>query len=311
MANTNALQRADNVTSLAVDDGMFSDRRLELIRNTVAKGAPEDVFVAMVDIAKRRNLDPLAKQIGVMKFGSDWVVFTPIDGYRATAEQTGQYAGQDAPVFTWPTPAEFTSAKKRIPDSATVTVYKLINGQRYPFTATVYWEEYNAGRANWLTMPRTMLAKVAESHALRKAFPAVTSGTYAPEELDQAVEVEGRVVDRGTGVIRDEAPQRQPRQVAPRAQAVNQDDNKAKYHRNQIRKLAEPLGWTDAEFDHEAMRKFGAPFEALVTADAERMQRDFEGLKRDQALGDLLRSVQAELVDLGDVYEVEGEVIEP
>lgn len=315
MANSNALQRADNVTSIAVDEGMFSDARIAMIRNTIAKDAPTDVFAAMVDIAKRRNLDPLAKQIGVMKFGGSYVVFTTIDGYRAIAEQTGQYAGQDAPVFTWPADPEFTSAKKRIPDSATVTVYKLINGQRYPFSATVYWEEYDGGRNNWVSMPRTMLAKVAESHALRKAFPSVTSGSYTPEELDQgAVEVEGRLVERSTGEVRGNTPQRQPRQVAAKAQP-DQDANKAKFHRNQIRKLAEPLGWADAELNYEAEKRFGAPFEALVTSDAEKLQRDFEGMKRDHSLADYLRVVKAEIAEYDgvtyDPIEVDGEVVEP
>lgn len=312
MANSNALQRADNVTSIAVDEGMFSDARIAMIRNGIAKGAPEAEFQAMIDIAKRRNLDPLAKQIVLIPFGrSDdrtWQMIVTIDGYRAIAEQTGQYAGSDAPVFTWPDPAVKTPAGKQAPDSATVTVYKLINGQRYPFSATVYWEEYSTGKNNWSSMPRTMLAKVAESHALRKAFPAVTSGTTTEEEMDQAIEVQGRMVDRTTGEVRGNAPQRQPRQVAAKAQP-DQDANKAKYHRNQVRKLGEPLGWTDAELDFEAARKFGAPFDALVTADAETMQQDFEALKRDGALGDLLRAVQAAMVDGDDTYEVEGEVV--
>lgn len=186
-------------------DGMFSDARIELIRNSVAKGAPDDVFAAMIDIAKRRNLDPLAKQIICAKFGGNWQMITTIDGYRSIAEQTGRYAGSDAPVFTWyldPVYTEGPKGGKLIPESATVTVYKLIDGERYPFSATVYWEEYDGRQNNWVSMPRTMLAKVAESHALRKAFPAVLSGMYTEDEMDQAsIETTARVVNRQTGEI--------------------------------------------------------------------------------------------------------------
>lgn len=207
-AQPTALQTIE--PSALVNEGMFSDTRVELIRNSVAKGAPNDVFLAMIDIAKRRNLDPLSKQIQVVQFGSSWQMITTIDGYRAIAEQTGAYAGSDAPVFTWPDPPERTSSKKLIPESATVTVWKLINGQRYPFSATVYWEEFNGGKNNWVSMPRVMLAKVAESHALRKAFPAVLSGTYTPEEMDQAnaIEAPSRIVQAEPEVP---APQSPPR----------------------------------------------------------------------------------------------------
>lgn len=222
-------------TLLTQDTGLFSDARIALIRNTVAKDAPEDVFRAMVDIAQKRNLDPLAKQIQCVKFGGSWQYITTIDGHRAIAEQTGQYAGNDAPVFTWHDPAKKTGAGKRIPESATVTVYKMLAGQRMPFSATVFWEEYDGGRNNWISMPCTMLAKVAESHALRKAFPAVLSGTYTGDEMDQAgyVEVAGAVANRNTGEIapqsRQERPQRAER-PAPRVevmQAGGDDDDSA------------------------------------------------------------------------------------
>lgn len=178
--------------ALASDD-MFSDARVEMIRSQIAKGAPDDIFVAFLDIAKRRNLDPLAKQISLIKFGGQFTITTTIDGYRAIAEQTGQYVGSDAPVFTYA--GATTPAGKKAPDTATVTVHKLINGHAYPFSATVYFEEYSTGMNNWSTMPRTMLAKVAESHALRKAFPAVMSGMYEESEMDQAIEGTARVVE--------------------------------------------------------------------------------------------------------------------
>lgn len=194
--------------SAIVNDGLFSDARIELIRNSVAKGAPDDVFLAMIDIAKRRNLDPLANQISCAKIGGSWVQMTRIDGYRSIAEQTGRYAGSDAPSFTWyehPVYTEGNKGGKIIPESATITVYKLIDGERYPFSATVYWEEFSTNQNNWVSMPRVMLAKVAESHALRKAFPAVLSGLYTDEEMDQAaIETQARVVDRETGEIQQQ-----------------------------------------------------------------------------------------------------------
>lgn len=186
-----------NDSPAIIADDMFSDARIQMIREQVAKGAPNDVFAAMIDIAKRRNLDPLSKQIALIKFGGTWQMIVTIDGYRAIADQTGRYAGMDAPVFTYDDPPRKTGLSKEIPESATVTVYKLVNGMRCPFSATVFWDEYATTTGNWPKMPRTMLAKVAESHALRKAFPAVLSGTYTAEEMDQAgaVETTGRVVD--------------------------------------------------------------------------------------------------------------------
>lgn len=201
MADKNALTTEHTTVLVDVsDDGMFSDKRLELIRRQSANGAPEDMFLAMIEIARSRGLDPLAKQISLINFGGTWQICTTIDGYRAIAESTGAYAGSDAPVFVMGD--RLTSAKRPIPESATVTVWKLINGTRYPFSATVYWDEYAAG-AQWPKMPRTMLAKVGESQALRKGFPKVLSGVYTTDEMDQAgaIDVQARVVNQHTGEV--------------------------------------------------------------------------------------------------------------
>jgi len=48
--------------------------------------------------------------------------------------------------------------------------------------------EYKSERnALWKTKPKTMIKKVAESMALRKAFNV--SGVYSPEEMDKEIEV--------------------------------------------------------------------------------------------------------------------------
>ena len=75
-----------------------------------------------------------------------------------------------------------------VPNKATVTVYKMLEGQRLPFTATARWSEYYPGEKigfQWRTKPYLMLGKCAESLALRKAFPKLLSGMYSAEEMDK------------------------------------------------------------------------------------------------------------------------------
>jgi len=181
---------------------LFSDKRIELIKQQVAPGAPDNLFRAMIEIARVRGLDPLAKQISLIKFGAQWQVVTTIDGYRALAEQTGAYAGSDAATFV-------ENGSDII--SATVTVWKMVDHQRVPFSATVYWAEYNGDNFTWKKMPRTMISKVAESHALRKAFPSTLSGMYTTDETDQARPSTDRsvpeVIDHETGEITQPLPQ--------------------------------------------------------------------------------------------------------
>ena len=72
--------------------------------------------------------------------------------------------------------------------SCAVTVRK---GQG-EFSAKVYFTEYykagyNGKPSLWDTKPRTMIAKVAEMHALRKACPEELSQAYTEEEMVKEV----------------------------------------------------------------------------------------------------------------------------
>jgi hypothetical protein len=73
--------------------------------------------------------------------------------------------------------------------AASVSVYRMTQGQRFAYTATARWSEYcpPSGQDHmWQKMPHTMLAKCAEALALRKAFPRQLAGLYASEEMEQA-----------------------------------------------------------------------------------------------------------------------------
>jgi phage recombination protein Bet len=171
------------------------ESKIDLIRRTVAVGATYDELELFFHQARRAGLDPLAKQIYYIKRKGKGTIQVGIDGLRLIADRTGKYAGSDDAIFEGTTDRGY-------PAKARVTVYKLVNGQRCPFTATARWDEYYPGDDQgfqWRKMPHTMLAKCAEGLALRKSFPADTSGLYLHEEMDQAdridaITVEGRDV---------------------------------------------------------------------------------------------------------------------
>ena len=55
--------------------------------------------------------------------------------------------------------------------------------RRFPVVQRVRLQEYNTGKSTWAAKPATMIQKVAEAHAFRKAFPMATAGLYTPEEM--------------------------------------------------------------------------------------------------------------------------------
>jgi phage recombination protein Bet len=155
--------------------------KLDLIKRTVASGATRDELELFLYHAKRAGLDPLARQIYFVKRKGKGTIQVGIDGLRLIADRTGLYAGNDD--------AEFDSDAEGRPQRATVVVYKMVHGQRCPFSATARWEEYFPGEEQgfqWKKMPHVMLAKCAEAQALRKAFPMEMSGLYVHEEMEQA-----------------------------------------------------------------------------------------------------------------------------
>jgi phage recombination protein Bet len=164
-----------------IPDSPWTNEQVALIKRTVADGATNDELALFLNHARKMGLDPLARQIHFVKRQDKGTIQVAIDGFRLIADRTGKYAGNDDP--------EYGIESNGHPIWAKVTVWKLVGGQRCPFTATARWEEYcpkgNQGFM-WNKMPYLMLGKCAEALALRKAFPAELSGTYIPEEMDQA-----------------------------------------------------------------------------------------------------------------------------
>ena len=191
--------------------GQLSESDLEQLElaNIIPKGTPPPQVQIFATICKEKSLSPFQKQIYLLPFkqknGDTWVThyacIVGIDGYRTIAERTGNYAGSDDVKFNDDkTEFQCREAGLKNPVTATVTIYKLVSGQRTPFTTTASWESYvpanERKRFNWDRMPYLMLGKCAEALALRKAFPEALSGLHAEEEsggFENAYEVNTQI----------------------------------------------------------------------------------------------------------------------
>lgn len=160
---------------------VVSSEQVDLVRRTVAKDATDAELNLYLYDCQRHGVHPLDRLLHFTKRGGKYTPITSIDLLRSRAADTGDLAGiDDAQYNGEPGKADFT---------ATVTVYRIVQGQRCPFSATARWSEYKPADGQdhmWRKMPFLMLAKCSEALALRKAFPRQLAGLYASEELDQA-----------------------------------------------------------------------------------------------------------------------------
>lgn len=173
----------------------FNPDQLKLVRETVAKGTNEAEFNLFIEVCKYHGLNPFARQIyAVVRDGyqgRQLTIQTSIDGYRLLAERSGKYAGQMGPqwcgddgvwVDVW--------LKDTPPAAARVGVLRKDFDQ--PVWGIARYKSYVQTKKDggpttmWHKMHDVMLAKCAESLALRKAFPDQMSGIYTKEEMDQA-----------------------------------------------------------------------------------------------------------------------------
>lgn len=171
----------------------FSKEEFELIRSQIAPEATAEELKLFLYQSQLTGLNPLTRQLYCIhrnvKQGANWVkkmtIQTSIDGFRVIAERSGTYGGQSEPIFTYDKEGKLVSCK--------VSVFRFRENVRYEAAVGIaYWDEYapknNEGKVTgmWAKMEHTMLAKVAESLALRKSYPQDLSGLYTSEEMNQS-----------------------------------------------------------------------------------------------------------------------------
>lgn len=195
--------------------GDFSPDQVQLLKDTICQGATNDELSLFMHTANRLQLDPFARQIFAVKRWDGKLKRevmnsqVSIDGFRLVAERTGKYEGQDGP-FWCGADGKWVDVWLQSTPPAAAKVGVRRRGFEQPLYRTATWAEFvqvtdekdergqKSGKkvpnAMWRKMGALMLAKCAESQALRAAFPNELSGVYTQEEMGQAIEVEGEVL---------------------------------------------------------------------------------------------------------------------
>lgn len=188
----------------------FNAFRLAMTWQQCARDLNLGEFLYFMERCVSTGLDPLRKQAYAIKrrdtrSPSGYTVAHQIgiDGFRAIAASSGAYAGSDPPVFDEP----IRVGGKAAHELCRVTVYRIVQGVRVPFTGECRFSEFYPGDgpngAMWRQYPHNQLAKCTEAQALRKGFPVELGefeihGEIGSRDADSAFV--DALADRGTAV---------------------------------------------------------------------------------------------------------------
>jgi hypothetical protein len=157
---------------------VITEDQADLIKRTLAAEATDAELALFFYDCRRRGVHPLDKLIHFTKRKGKYTPVTSIDFFRSRAAATGAHMGTTDPEYTG-TPDDPSFA-------ATITVFRLVQGQTCAFTATARYVEYLPDAGNdfmFRKMPHNQIGKCAEALALRKAFPQELDGLHTVDEL--------------------------------------------------------------------------------------------------------------------------------
>jgi hypothetical protein len=186
---------------------LWSPAQLDTLRRTYLRGVPDAELALFAEVCGHLGLSPFRDEIAIVPrrvSGSTvWRHQVQVAGRRLLAVRTGElrgvkleWCGPHAPEPDSPLVWLEAWLSEAPPHAARATVWR--EGWRPEGVSAVWpWRESLKFHAHnqqgttvgpWADMPSHMLAKVAESKALRLAFPDVLTAEVAGEWDDTAVE---------------------------------------------------------------------------------------------------------------------------
>lgn len=171
-----------------------SQTNLTLLKNTVALGATQDELSMLLYLSKEYNLDPLKKEIYLIKYGGRSTILTSRDGYLKIANEHASFNGLESDVVYHGDKlsrrddgsllieygAEHLAFDKSKMIGAFCSVFRKDRSKATTMFVSIK-DYYKKGAPIWEQYTNAMILKVAEAMALKRAFSI--SGLVTQEEI--------------------------------------------------------------------------------------------------------------------------------
>lgn len=170
----------------------FSEDEKETIVATVAPNLTQPQFNLFIYTSQALGLNPLLNEICAVTYKTKkedntyekkMSIQVMRDGFLTIAHRSGKFAGLESGIY------EKGDEKLDGVVATERTGWAKVYHQDFkvPVYQEVEFSEYDNSVRNklWISKPKTMIKKVAESMALRKAFNV--NGVYAPEEMEKEI----------------------------------------------------------------------------------------------------------------------------
>jgi hypothetical protein len=171
-----AVAQPPSLTQLAVEVSGLKNSQVEVLRRTICKKFSDDQLLLYVAICARKGVDPFTEAYGFPNADGGLAFGLRIDGMRALAMRTGDFLSRH--IETVFKDGNLVGAK--------AVIHR--RGMAHPVIEEAWMAEYaktGPTAFGWNQFPETMIRKVAESKALRAAFPDALSGIYEPAEIQE------------------------------------------------------------------------------------------------------------------------------
>lgn len=179
-------------TALTVID-YSNEQTLATLRDTVARNATPSELAMFIEFCKSTGLNPFKKEIWFIKPDRGPLqMMTGINGFWTLANSFSEFDGAEGGLIdregNW-----VKSVSDNTFIGAWCRVYR--KDRRIAMEGEAMLVDYNKGFGLWKSAPRIMIRKVAESIALRKAFPQQLNGLYTAEEMPEPFQVRAEAVE--------------------------------------------------------------------------------------------------------------------
>lgn len=180
---------------------ILSDKEIALLKATIAPyGTPDEQIKLAFHVANQLGLDPLRKQVMVVKIRNNYQVIIGVHGMSAVIAKHPDYRGTiSSPV--WPgeelvidsmghvSHKSHVLDRKGNPVGAWATTVRNYCGYAVNHTSYLRWEDYaKMDSDSWQKQGPWMIEKTARAFSMRTAFPDELYGVYAKEEFNEISE---------------------------------------------------------------------------------------------------------------------------